>query len=363
MTPPTPIKVLVVEDSPVARLLLVHILNADPRLTVIGTANGGEEALEFLRLNQPDVVLMDVVMPGIDGYETTRRIMESQPVPIVVCSATVDPAEVNNTFRAMEAGALALVAKPVGLGHAEYENTVRNLVETVRLMSEVKVVKRWPAARRLGAAPAAAPAAKAQSAASIKVIAMGASTGGPPVLQSILAGLPKDFPCPVLIVQHIAEGFLQGLADWLEQSTGFPVRIAVHGESLLPGRAYLAPDGYHMGLGAHGQISLSKQPPENGLRPAVSVLFRSVAAVCGANAVGVLLTGMGRDGASELKFMKGAGAVTIAQDAESSVVHGMPGEAIRIGAASHVLAPDRIPVLLRALAKSSQALRPPLGVV
>ena len=182
------------------------------------------------------------------------------------------------------------------------------------------------------------------------MVAIGTSTGGPPVLQPILAGLPKNFPIPVLIVQHIAAGFLPGLVDWLNQTTGFPTHIAAQGESLLAGHTYLAPDGYHMGLGGFGQIVLSKQQPENGLRPSVSYLFRSVAAVCGANAIGVLLTGMGRDGAEELKFLKELGAVTIAQDEESSVVHGMPGEAIKMGAASHVLAPDKIPALLAALA-------------
>jgi two-component system, chemotaxis family, protein-glutamate methylesterase/glutaminase len=347
------INVLVVEDSPVAQLLLVHILNSHPRLRVLGTANNGEEALEFLKRNKPDVIVMDIHMPGMDGYETTRRIMETQPVPIVVCSASLNPAEVAKTFRALEAGAVAIVAKPVGLGHQEYENMAAKLVETVRLMSEVKVVKRWPRLRRIDGQAAVSPPADVKPAdGAIKVVALGTSTGGPPVLQTILAGLPKDFPIPVLIVQHIAAGFLPGLVDWLTQTTGYPIQIAAHGEALLPGHAYLAPDGYHLGLGGSGQIALSKQDPENGLRPSVSYLFRSVAAVCGANAVGVLLTGMGRDGADELKLLKELGAATIAQDAESSVVHGMPGEAIKLGAATYVLPPDKIPAVLVGLAPS-----------
>lgn len=344
------IKVLVVEDSPVAQLLLVHILNSDPRLSVLGTANNGEEALAFLKRNKPDVIVMDIHMPGMDGFETTRRIMETQPVPIVICSASLNPAEVSRTFRTLEAGALAIVAKPVGLGHQEYEDMAGKLVETVQLMSEVKVVKRWPRSRRTdGLAAVSSPAAAQASDASIKVVAIGTSTGGPPVLQTILAGLPRDFPIPVLIVQHIAAGFLPGLVDWLNQTTGFPIHIAAHGEPLLPGCAYLAPDGYHLGLGANGQIALSRQEPENGLRPAVSYLFRSVAAVCGANAVGVLLTGMGRDGADELKLLKELGAVTIAQDRESSIVHGMPGEAIALGGATHVLSADKIAEMLLTL--------------
>lgn len=352
------INVLVVEDSPVAQLLLVHILNTDPALTVLGTANNGEEALAFLKRNKPDVIVMDIHMPGLDGFETTRRIMETQPVPIVICSASLNPAEVARTFRALEAGAVAIVAKPVGLGHHEYEHMAGKLVETVRLMSEVRVVKRWARPRRADTSAPFPPAADLPAAqAGIKVVAIGTSTGGPPVLQTILAGLPKDFPFPVLIVQHIAAGFLPGLVDWLNQTTGLPVRIAAHGEPLRPGHAYLAPDGYHLGLGGSGQVALSKQEPENGLRPAVSYLFRSVAAVCGANAVGVLLTGMGRDGADELKTLQDLGAVTIAQDAASSVVHGMPGEAIKLGAATYILPPDKIPAMLAALAapKSNEA--------
>jgi two-component system, chemotaxis family, protein-glutamate methylesterase/glutaminase len=346
------IKVLVVEDSPVAQLLLVHILNSDPRLRVLGTANNGEEALEFLQRNKPDVIVMDIHMPGMDGFETTRRIMETHPVPIVVCSASFDPAEVARTFRALEAGALAIVAKPVGLGHQEYENMAGKLVETVRLMSEVKVVKRWPRPGRAEVPAVSSPAAEKQiPPASIKVIAIGTSTGGPPVLQTILAGLPRDFPIPVLIVQHIAAGFLPGLVEWLSQSTGFPVHIAAHAEPLLPGHAYFAPDGVHMGLDAGGRIALSGAEPDDGLRPSVSHLFRSVAAVHGKHAVGVLLTGMGKDGAEELKLMRDKGALTLAQDKESSVVHGMSGEAIKLDGASYVLSPDRIAAALANLAK------------
>src|SRR5665213_3162618 len=331
-------------------VLLVHILNSDPQLHVLGTANNGEEALKFLKRNKPHVIVMDIHMPGMDGFETTRRIMETQPVPIVICSASLNSSEVSRTYRALEAGAVTIIAKPVGLGHQEYEDMAGKLVETVKLMSEVKVVKRWPRPRRTDGPTAVSLSAEAKpSDGSIKVVAIGTSTGGPPVLQTILTGLPKDFSVPVLIVQHIAAGFLPGLVDWLNQTTGFPIHIAAHGEPLLPGCAYLAPDGYHMGLGAHGQIALSRQEPENGLRPAVSYLFRSVAAVCGANAVGVLLTGMGRDGADELKHLKELGAVTIAQDRESSIVHGMPGEAIALGGATHVLPADKISKLLLTL--------------
>ena len=176
-----------------------------------------------------------------------------------------------------------------------------------------------------------------------QVVAIGTSTGGPPVLQTIFAGLPADLPAPVLVVQHIAPGFLPGLIGWLGQTTALRLKIAEHDEPARSGWVYFAPDGFHLGLSANGRIALSRQPPENGLRPAVSFLFRSVADVCGPRAIAVLLTGMGRDGADELKVLHDLGAVTVAQDQGSSVVHGMPGEAIRLGGVSHVMTPDRIP--------------------
>jgi two-component system chemotaxis response regulator CheB len=162
------------------------------------------------------------------------------------------------------------------------------------------------------------------------------------VLQTILASLPKDFSVPILIVQHIAHGFLPGLVEWLNQTTGLQVHIAAHGVCPLPGHVYFAPDDLHMGVSSSGRIFLAREEPENGLRPAVSYLLRSLAEVCGPNALGILLSGMGRDGAMELRLMKDRGATTIAQDRESSVVHGMPGEAIQLGGVTHVLAAEKI---------------------
>jgi len=339
MTTERKIEVLVVDDSPVARLLLVHVLERSPRLHVMGTAGSGAEALAWLEHRSPDAIVMDVHMPGLDGYETTRRIMATSPVPIVICSAEFDPAEVANTFRALDAGALAATPKPVGPEHPDYESAAARLIEAVVLMSEVRVVKRWTRARRLPALEVAS-----NFFADVpQILAIGTSTGGPPVLRTLLAGLPKTFPIPVLIVQHIASGFLPGFVAWLGETTGFSVQIAAHDQVLQPGQAYLAPDGFHMGVAAGGRIVLSRLPPENGLRPAVSFLFRSVAAVYGARAIAVLLTGMGKDGAEELKQLNDLGAITVAQDEESSVVHGMPGEAIRLGAAAHVMAPEKMP--------------------
>ena len=323
------IKVLVVEDSLVVREFLVHILGSDPSIRIVGTASNGEEAIEAVRRLQPDVVTMDIHMPKLDGLEATRRIMEIHPTPIVIVSGSSDPHDVAMTFRATEAGALAVLRRPAGIGHPDFEATARELVQVVKLMSEVKVVRRWSQARRDATMPRP-PASSAgmrhvHAPAKIRVVALGASTGGPLVLQTILAGLPKDFPAPVLIVQHMAAGFVQGFVEWLSQSSVLPVQIAAHGEIILPARVYVAPDDFQMKVRHGGKIALSRDAPENGLRPSVSCLFRSVAEVYGGEAVAGLLTGMGRDGAEELKLLREKGAATFAQDKDSSVVHGMPG--------------------------------------
>lgn len=343
------IRVLVVEDSPVVREFLIHILSSDPEIQVIGTASDGEEAIEAVKHKKPDVITMDINMPKMNGLDATRRIMETHPTPIVIVSGIWDNREVETTFRAMEAGALAGVQRPMGIGHPDHEVTARELVQTVKLMSEVKVVRRWVRPQRPESATAAPPSKEVEIKripSEIRIVAIGASTGGPIVLQTILSGLPKDFPVPLLIVQHIAHGFTRGLVEWLAQSTVFPVHIAVDGEYLLPGHAYVAPGGFQMKVEFGNRIALSKDEPEGGLRPSVSYLFRSVAKVFGQNAVGVLLTGMGKDGAEELKLMREKGAVTIAQDKGSSVIYGMPGEAIRLDAATYVLSPDKIATVL-----------------
>ena len=348
------IKVLVVEDSLVVREFLVHILGSDPGIRIVGTASDGEEAIEAVRRLQPDVVTMDIHMPKMNGLEATRRIMEIHPIPIVIVSGSSDPHDVAMTFRATEAGALAALRRPAGIGHPDHESTARELVQTVKLMSEVKVVRRWSQARHAATMPRPpAPGAGMRhvyAPAKVRVVALGASTGGPLVLQTILAGLPKDFPAPVLIVQHMAAGFVQGFVEWLSQSSVLPVRIAAHGEIILPAHVYVAPDEFQMKVERGGKIALSRDAPENGLRPSVSCLFRSVAEVYAGEAVAGLLTGMGRDGAEELKLLREKGAATFAQDKDSSVVHGMPGEAIKLDAAMLILAPEKIAAVLTNLA-------------
>ena len=352
-----PIKVLVVEDSPVVRDLITHILTHAPDIRVIAAAATGEEAIATAARLKPDLITMDVNLPGIDGYEATRRIMETCPAPIIIVSGTYDPQDLGKTFRMVEAGALAILPPPLGIGHPEFRARADELIRTVKLMSEIKVVRRWPKSL-------AKPAPKIEvkkTSNKIEVVALGASTGGPLVLKMILEGLGADFPAPVLMVQHMSPGFVRGLAEWLQQSTRFPVQVGQHQEQILPGNAYLAPDGFHMEIDRFGRIELNTAAPVNGLRPAIAPLFRSVAESYGPHAVGILLTGMGTDGAAELAAMNAKGAITIAQDKESSVVHGIPGEAIKLGAAMYVLAPEQIAALLKTLINRSRSRQQGIG--
>lgn len=344
------IKVLVVEDSPVVREFLVQILSSDPAIHVIGTADDGERAIEAVERDRPDVITMDIHMPKLDGLQATRRIMETHPTPIVIVSGSSDP-EVSTTFRAIEEGALAVLCRPAGVGHPNHAKTAAELVQTVKLMSEVRVVRRWAQMRNETFRSQQPRPVVAPTTGEVKVIAIGASTGGPPVLQTILAGLPKDFPLPILIVQHIAAGFTQGLIEWLAHSSALPIHVAAHGEIVGPGHVYVAPDALQMKVEHGGTIALVGSAQENGLCPSVAFLFRSLAEVYGGKVVAGLLTGMGRDGAEELKLLREKGAVTFAQDKESSIVHGMPGEAIKLDAATLILPPDKIAGVLTSLAR------------
>jgi two-component system chemotaxis response regulator CheB len=340
------INVLVVEDSAVIREFLVHILESDPDIAVIGTASDGEDALSMVQRRHPDVITMDIHMPKMNGLDATRHIMETNPIPIVIVSGSQDPGEMGTTFDAMNAGALAVLPRPVGMGHPDYEAMARHMVQTVKLMSEVKMVRRW-ARMRNPAPPSSSPGQAAastgeQERAELSVVGIGASTGGPAALETILAALPKSFPVPILIVQHISKGFVGGLAQWLSKSSGLPVHVATHGELPLAGHVYIAPDEFHMKVERGGRIILTQDRPEHGLRPSVSCLFRSLHEVYGRDAVAGLLTGMGRDGAEELRQLKEKGAITFAQDKGTSVVHGMPGEAVRLGAATFVLPLEKI---------------------
>lgn len=338
------IRILITEDSAVVALLLKAIFEHEADFEVVGHARNGREAVELAAQLQPDLITMDIRMPVMDGFEATREIMSTRPVPIVVVSSSVDDEELRITFRAVEEGALAVIEKPRGFTHPDFEQIRRELVTTVRAMAEVKLVR-----RRRWAAPAPEPVRGVPEPVTdgrrCDLIAIGSSTGGPQALRVLLAGLPRDLRVPLAVVQHIGRGFIHGLVDWLNSYSGPHCRVAQHGEELLPGQVYFAPDDRHLQvqrIGPSVVAVLKDAPPVDNIRPSATPLFRSVAACCGGRAAGVVLTGMGADGAEGLLEMRRAGCATLVQDEESSVVYGMPAAACALGAAERVLPLERI---------------------
>ena len=359
------IRVLIVDDSAVYREFLAHFLESDPCIEIAGAVRDGAAAFEAVDALHPDVITMDINMPGMNGYDVTRRIMESSPTPIIVVSAAEDAGEVKMSFRAVESGAVAMVPKPRGGDSPDSAAQSRELILMVKLMAEVKVVRRWsrkpgPAVAVTGPQAASGPSGTSprprqrpiSAPTGCDAVLIGASTGGPLPIRTILSALPPGFPAAVLVVQHISSGFGAGFAEWLAGASRLPVHIPVEGEPVVPGNVYIAPDEAHMDVHAGPRIWLDHGEPENGLRPSVSHLFRSAASVYGRRAVGILLSGMGRDGAEELKALRDLGAVTFAQDQESCVVFGMPGEAVRLGGASYTMPPEAIASAVVSLAET-----------
>lgn len=343
------LRVLIVDDSPTQRLLIRTILESDPGIRVAGEAGSGEAAREQAKLLHPDLITMDINMPGMGGFEAIRHIMSETPCPIVVLTAMDTDQLGGVTFRALELGALTALPKPRGLPQTDAK--ARQLIAQIKLMAGVKVVRRTLAARRKPASPSRP---LRQPKKTIRLVVIGASTGGPPALQQLLSGLPPDFPVPIAAVQHIARGFVTGLAKWLSETT--PIRCQVAGQDEIPhpGRLYFAPDDYHLTVKPSGLLWLSAAPPQKGLRPCVNALFESAARHLGESALGVLLTGMGEDGAAGLLAMRQAGAYTIAQDEASSVVYGMPKAAVGLGAALETLPLDQIAARLNMLVSSEK---------
>jgi two-component system chemotaxis response regulator CheB len=332
------IRVLLAEDSAVTRAHLSYILEEDPQIELVGAAHDGQQAVELTANLRPDVVLMDIHMPVLDGYEATRQIMRDTPTPIVMATASSSQAETRGGFTALEAGALVLLNKPPALWDEGHEEAARELVRTLKLMAEVKVVRR----RHQVNGHAARARLHTPSPREPRLIAIGASTGGPQALSVLLDALPAPLSLPILLVQHITDGFVEGFVDWLGTHTPMRVVVATHGLQFRGGTIYVAPSGSHMAVTRAGHIQLVDGPPLHGFKPSISRLFASVADSCGREAVGVLMTGMGRDGADGLLQMRNTGALTIAQDEGSSVIFGMPGEAVRLDAACEVLPPAEI---------------------
>jgi two-component system chemotaxis response regulator CheB len=334
------IRLLLVEDSPVQREFISFILEESGEFEIVATAADGEEAVQQAGVVRPDVILMDCHMPKLDGVGATRIIMETVPAPIVLMTASPAESEQEFTFDAIKNGALAVVSKPPAFGTPDFDRIADQLVRTVRLMSEVKVVRRWPA--RTPAVRAQAAAAPPVARHGVHLVALVGSTGAPAVIAEILTAIGPSTRATFLVVQHMSDGFITGFAGWLATRSGISAQVGRDGMQTQPGTVYVAPDGAQMGIDASGRIALSTEPDDDGFRPSGNYLLRSVARAYGRNAMGVLLTGMGRDGAAGLLDLQRAGGLTVAQDEESSVVFGMPGEAVRLGAAGQVLPPEAI---------------------
>ncbi len=340
------IRVLIAEDSNTTRELLVAIFSSDPGVDVVGQAKNGLEAVALTRRLRPDVITMDVRMPEMDGYEATRQIMVEAPTPIVIVSASFEPHDVETSMNALRAGALTVLAKPPGPGAADFEEGSRHFLATVKALAGVKVVRRWQERATSAPGPVSPAAVRSRGG---EILAIAASAGGPAAVSSLLSGLPGDFPAPIVMVQHMASGFLNGFAGWLNSSSTLPVRVVDGHERLEPGKVLLAPDDQHLGVTRTRTVSLSKAPPIGGFRPSATHLFHSVAEVFGPAAVAVILTGMGNDGVDGLRAVHAAGGRVVAQDEGSSVVFGMPGSAIASGCVDLVLPLTEIPRRLREL--------------
>ena len=323
------IRVLIVEDSRVVRQLLEHIIEQDPRLRVVGSVESGEEALRVLDRAAPDVISMDVRLPGMDGFEATQRIMSLRPTPIVVVSASVEREDLRITMNALDAGALTVLEKPSGTTSSEYESIAKRLCTQLAIMSQVKVVRRRTskalARRHNENHPAPFPVPP-----DYRMLGIVSSTGGPHALSQILTRLGSDFPLPVVLVQHITSSFLEGFASWLGSICPFEVEV-VKGTSVpARGKIYMAARDRHLRVG-RGILGVDAGEPVCAQRPSGTVLFDSMAKALGGSALGVLLTGMGDDGAEGLLHLRRSGAYTIAEDESTAVVYGMPKEAVRLG--------------------------------
>lgn len=339
------LRVLLAEDSVTIRQLLTAILRSDPDVEVVGEAADGLEAVERVHSLLPDVVAMDIHMPRLDGFEATKRIMTESPRPIVIISASADAGNVEISMHALRAGALAVLRKPAGPSTPGFEQDRRLFLETIKSMSQVKVVRHWPqtpAPRVADERPRPGPG---------RLVCVAASTGGPAALSRLLQDLPADFGAPILVVQHMAGGFIEGLAQWLNKCCSLRVKVAEHGEVPMNGAVYLAPDEAHLGLSGRKRMVLSREAPVGGFRPAATYLFESASRAYGAELIAVVLTGMGEDGAQALPGLRRGGGLVLAQDERSSVVFGMPKAAVATGCVDRVLALQDLGSRLRELVK------------
>ncbi|HUX22047.1 MAG TPA: chemotaxis response regulator protein-glutamate methylesterase [Spirochaetia bacterium] len=369
------IRVMIVDDSPLVRKIAGDILAGEPDIEVVATAATAEFALNKLDREAPDVVTMDIEMPGIGGVEAIRRIMARKPTPVIVLSSHALRGA-DFTLQALEAGAVDFVLKPTASLSGGLNQVARELKEKVRNAAQMPSFRRVPVpptsdGARTGSKAgqftfSSSPASdsderlsgrslnRRQGSGLIDLVAIGTSTGGPVALKTVLEGLPGDFPVPIVVVQHMPPVFTKAFADRLNACSELSVKEAEEGDPLLPGTALIAPGDYHITVVRafpQPRITLSQSDPVSGHRPSVDVLMHSVASEYGSSAVGVIMTGMGKDGAAGIKELHNKGALIIAQDKESSVIFGMNREVIVNGDADAIAPVDRIAQTLQELVR------------
>ena len=341
-----PIKVMVVDDSAVVRQVMVEVLKTAPEMDIIGTASDPLVALQKMQSNWPDVITLDVEMPRMDGITFLKKLMAERPTPVVICSSLTEKGA-ETTLQALSAGAVSIITKPK-MGVKQFlQDASNDLVSAVRAAAQANMRRLAPLMATVHkpavkTAPPAALGAMAQT--TQQIVAIGTSTGGTLALEALLTKLPAVSPA-IIIVQHMPEKFTAAFAERLDSLCQIQVLEARDGDKVIPGRALVAPGGRHMQLrrsGAQYFVEVADGPLVNRHKPSVDVLFRSVAKFAGRNATGIIMTGMGDDGARGLKDMFEAGAHTIAQDEASCVVFGMPKEAIKLGAAREIMPLERI---------------------
>jgi two-component system chemotaxis response regulator CheB len=357
------VSAMVVEDSAVARELITNTLNSDPRIRVVCAVDTAEKALRLVPRLMPDIISMDVRLPGISGIEATRRIMAECPRPIIIVAADLSKETVNSSMEALRAGALSVVEKPTIDTAEAYRALARRLCDQFVNLSTVKVVRQRfneKPAGRTRERPRIAAAEPTRAGGAIEIVGIVASTGGPPAVARLLQGLGAAFPVPILVVQHMGSAFLEGYAAWLDSVSDLTVTLAKDGEVPRPGRVYVGPGKHHLTY-AGGRLRLIRDLSDRGHIPSGNMLFVSLAANAGAGALGVLLTGMGDDGATGLLAMREAGAYTIGQDRATSAVYGMPAAAKAIGGVVEELPLGAMPGLIAkrvAAAPTADAQRP-----
>jgi two-component system chemotaxis response regulator CheB len=345
------LRVLVAEDSLTVRKRIVEALGRLPDFEVVGEAGDGREAIELCRALRPDVMTLDMMMPVLSGLAATEFVMAYCPTPILIVSASTNRGELFKTYQALAAGAVDVLDKDPGDGgDGDWE---RRLAAALRVVARVKVITHLKGRQPSAVAPIPA-AATAEG--GLRAVAVGASTGGPGAVLTLLKALPKGFPLPILLVIHLAPAFAGAFAEWLDGESPLPVSYARDAELLPPvgqGCVRMAPPDAHLRL-QEGRLRLDHGPERHSCRPSVDVLFESMAASLGPAAAACLLTGMGRDGAAGLLAMRQAGGLTLAQDEASCVVYGMPREAVQLGAAARVLPLEPMAAALAAAQRAGQ---------